>query len=587
MQLSADRKPLVSIFIKEAELNDKNSPVRYAAKELRYYLGRMTAVSFQIEAYRAEGAGICVGDCAGIDTTELGEDGFVIRSVEDRLCIAGGKRGVIYGVYELLERLGCRFFAKNCEYIPTIPDLVLADDYNITDKPVMEFRSHTFTDAIQSSRFAVKCRLNGAGHNIPEKLGGHLSYVWFVHTFDKMVPVAVYGETHPEYFAEVDGKRIVRSGGRTQLCLTNPEVLELCIESVRKALREHPEAKLISISQNDWRYEYCHCPDCVKSDAEHGSPAGTLIKFVNTIAERLEPEFPDVIFDTLAYHYNRPAPTSEIRARHNVCVRICSIEACFSHPFTAGHDARPLERNDGKSFIDDLRDWGKHADRLYMWDYTTCFAHYATPHPNWRVLQPNLQTMAENNVRGVYEQGNSRTNGGIDCNELRLYLLGKLLWNPWCDIEKHRREFMEHFYGAAAPYLDEYLNLVCDTAEAHDHVGFNDNPDKHSFLTEEMLDRYDAIFEKALQAVVGDPLRLWRVEKNRLCLRYVRLKRATMRGEYDADAINKFFGDWQAFGLSHMEEWFNLDSTLRAFLDGNWRATAYFEHWVDEDPDIV
>lgn len=586
MQLSVDRKPLISIFLSERDLNDQNAPALFAAKELRYYLGRITAVSFPIEAYRADGVGILVGDCADLPTDGLGEDGFTIRSRGAQLCIVGGKRGVLYGVYELLEMIGCRFFTHNCERIPTIPDLALADDYDITKKPAFEYREHNYADVTQSPRFAVKCRFNGAHHKIPDRMGGYLSYVWYVHTFERMVPTAVYGETHPEYYAEVDGKRVVRSGGRTQLCLSNPEVLEICVEAVRKVLREHPEARLISISQNDWRHDYCHCENCMRSDEAEGAPSGTLLRFVNRIAEILEPEFPDVVFDTLAYHYNRPAPTSEVRNRHNVCVRLCSIEACFSHPFTAGHDARPLDRADGKSFIDDLRDWGRICDRVYIWDYTTCFAHYPTPHPNWRVLQPNVQAMQENNVCGVFEQANGASRGGVDFNELRLYLISKLLWDPWCDIETHRREFMEYYYGDAAPILDEYLNLVCDTAEAHDHVGFNDKP-LHAFLDEAMLDRYDALFARAIEAVQGDPLRLWRVEKNRLSVRYVRLKRATMRGEFDAQAINRFFADWRAFGLSRIDEWCNLETTHRAMLDGNWRGLAYFEHWLDEDPEVL
>ena len=112
-----------------------------------------------------------------------------------------------------------------------------------------------------------------------------------------MVPVAVYGESHPEYYALMNGKRVVRTSGRTQLCLTNPEVLEICVKAVRKALTENPRARLISISQNDWHSDYCHCENCLRSDEEEGGPSGTLLRFVNRIAEILEPEFPQVIFD--------------------------------------------------------------------------------------------------------------------------------------------------------------------------------------------------------------------------------------------------------------------------------------------------
>ena len=69
----------------------------------------MTSASFQIEEAGDPKPGIYLGDIAGIDTSDLGEDGFRIFSDGDRLCIAGGNRGVIYGVYEFLESLGENF----------------------------------------------------------------------------------------------------------------------------------------------------------------------------------------------------------------------------------------------------------------------------------------------------------------------------------------------------------------------------------------------------------------------------------------------------------------------------------------------
>ena len=587
MLLAQNRNPLISIYLSEKQISDGNCTALYAAKELRYYLDRMTSASFLIEAAGESKPGIYLGDIAGIDTADLGEDGFRIVSDGDRLCIAGGNRGVIYGVYEFLESLGCRFFTHNCEKVPTIPDLAIGE-YDIKQVPRVEYREHNYSDAVQNPRFAVRCRFNGAHHRIPDRMGGHMPYAWFVHTFETMVPPSVYGKTHPEYYSLIDGQRVVRDGGRTQLCLTNPQVYEVCVEAVRKALTARPDARIISISQNDW-HGNCQCDACLAVDREEGSPAGTLLRFVNRIAQELEDEFPNVIFDTLAYNYSRPAP-KYVRNRKNVCVRLCSIEACFAHPFeTCNDESRSVIRPDGSkgNFITDLRNWGKICDRMYIWDYTTCFAHYPTPHPNWRVLQPNVQAMVNNNVRGIFEQANGASRGGVDFNELRLYLISKLLWDPWCDVETHKREFMEYFYGDAAPFLMQYLDLICDTVEKENiHVGFNDNP-VHAFLREELLDRYDALFDQAAEAVKGDPLRLWRVEKNRLSIRWVRIKRASMlRGEYDPEVINQFFSDWRAYNLSRLDEWANIETSHRAFIEGKWRGVEFFDHWTGEEPEL-
>jgi hypothetical protein len=227
MLLVENRKPKVAIYLSAAQLGDKESTALYAAKEMRYYLDRITAASFQIEEAKEAVAGIYIGEASGVDVSDLGEEGFRVVSQGDRLCIAGGNRGVIYGVYEFLETLGCRFFTHNCEKIPTDPSLEIGEDYDICKKPAFEYRSHNYADVVQSPRFSVKCRFNGAHHNIPARMGGYMPYAWFVHTFEKMVPTEVYGESHPEYFALVNGERKTADKGRNQLCLTNPEVYDI------------------------------------------------------------------------------------------------------------------------------------------------------------------------------------------------------------------------------------------------------------------------------------------------------------------------------------------------------------------------
>ncbi|MBQ8402715.1 MAG: DUF4838 domain-containing protein [Clostridia bacterium] len=565
----------------------ENAPAQtdYAAGELRYYLSLMCGRPCPVTAEPVE-------NCVILEQTDcpaLGEDGFSLIPEENGIRIRGGKRGIIYGAYELLEMLGCRFFTPECEKVPTADTITLTLEKEIIQKPVLEYREHNYADLRRSHRFAVKSRVNGAHHTIPEKLGGFLSYAWFVHSFERMVPPAVYGKEHPEFYAMLSDGTRPQTPERFQLCLTNPALLEVSIESVRQALQSNPGARIISISQNDW-HGNCQCERCLAADREEGSPAGTLLRFVNAIAERLEPEFPDVVFDTLAYIYTRPAPKIT-RPRHNVCVRLCSIEACFAHSFeTCNDEHRWVSRPDGSraSFITDLQDWGKVSDRIYIWDYTTCFAHYPAPHPNWHVLQPNMQAFVRNHVKGVFEQANGAMGGGVDLNELRAYLLTKLMWDADTDLNRHLTEFTDYYYGAAGVYIREYIETLCEKAEKDNiHAGFNDNP-VSALYDEEMLDRYDAILEKAEQAVAGDALRCRRVQKARLAVRWVRIKRAGMlRHEHDAEAINAFYTDWISFGLTRIDEWVSHQSTLRALLDDRWRGTEYLEHWSAEGGEIL
>ena len=580
MQLASKRQALAAIVIP----GDATEQEKYASEELRNYLALMTSAVFEVLPVPYDGAQIALGRAAHAFLTPdegLGEDGFRIEPIEKGLAIEGGKRGVIYGVYELLERLGCRFFTPECEKVPCAVELT-APDISTRQVPVLEYRDHNYCSYDACPRFAVKSRINGHSARIPEKFGGHQSYTWFVHTFESLVPTTVYGKTHPEYFAMYDGKRETRTH-YTQLCLSNPDVLKIATESARKALREHPETSIISISQNDVP-KGCECERCRAIDLEEGSAAGTLLRFVNAIAEALEPEFPNVVFDTLAYNYTRPVPKIT-HPRHNVCVRLCSIESCFSHPFETCDDDRSVVLPDGtrSSFIRDLRQWGAYHDRLYIWDYTTCFAHYAAPFPNWRTLQPNMKSFVRNNVKGVFEQGNSNNRGGVDFNEMRAYIISKLLWNADCDVAKHIEEFTDYYYGAAGPYVREYINALCDKADRDDiHVGFNDQLDTPLY-GDDMLDLLDGIMARAEQAVQGDPLRLWRVGKARLSVRWVRLKNnAMLKNQLDPETTTKFFTDWRAYGMGRLDEWVCPEKTHRALLKNLWRGVAFLNHWSDE-----
>ena len=585
--IAISQKPMLEILVAE----QASKPEIYAAGELRHYLNMITGASFKISSEKS-GAVIAVGRAAsalGVTHPETkrttSADAFTVKRVGDSLAIVGGQRGVIYGVYELLEQLGCRFFTPDCEQVPVKPDLAMPD-ISITQEPVLEYRHHHSRDINNSQRFAVKSR-NNHGTVSPD-MGGGMKYAMFVHTFENLVGTDEYFDAHPEYFALVKGER---RRDMTQLCLTNKDVLEISIRKTREILRAKPDCQIMSVSQNDYFDSFCTCAGCAAIDGREGSHAGSLIAFVNQLAERLEPEFPDVIFDTLAYQYSRKAP-KHIRPRHNVCVRLCSIECCFSHSYEDCSDAYRnmpwAAESMATSFIKDLSDWAEVCGRMYIWDYVTNFASYPQPFPNWNVLQANMRALVKNNAKGVFEQGCACQGFSTDLNELRAYLLSKLLWDADCDVERHKREFLDYYYGAAAPHIADYIKALTDKVERENiHAAIFQNTDAE-YLAGDMLENLSAIFDEAERAVAGDALRLARVAKARLSVRWVSLKnKAMLNGEKDPAEVNKFFSDWKAHGLTRIDEWVSAETTLRALLDGKWRGTEYYKYWWEEGREIL
>ena len=126
----------------------------------------------------------------------------------------------------------------------------------------------------------MRNRLNGKYSLATEEWGGKIDYQGFVHTFNGLVPPEEHFATHPEYFSEIDGQRV---GERSQLCLTNPDVLRVATETVYRWIAENPAASIISVSQNDW-HNYCQCANCSALAEKEGSQSGPLLHFVNGIA---------------------------------------------------------------------------------------------------------------------------------------------------------------------------------------------------------------------------------------------------------------------------------------------------------------
>ena len=355
-------------------------------------------------------------------------------------------------------------------------------------------------------------------------------------------------------------------GGAWELCLSNPEVTEMLIKNTRAFLLEHPDVEIMSISQNDTTH-HCECDNCRAVDEEEGSHAGLVVRTVNAIAEALEEEFPNVIFETFAYVYSRKPP-KYIRPRHNVAIRLCSIECCFFHPIGERCAQETSLNNLSHSvFLDDLIEWSKISNRLHIWDYVTTFSHYNIPHPNWRVLQPNMQLFYEHNATSMFAQGNITKGGGADLEELRCYLITKLMWDPYIDQDAVIKEFTDYYYGAAGKYVREYIDTVCNCCEeCNVHIGCYQVA--HSdYLLGDYIPKYREIIEREYAAVKEDPILAMRVSKIYLSLDFAAVHNKTVRERnHDAQAINKLYSDFVTYGIEGYEESVHPQHTLYAML---------------------
>lgn len=523
----------------------------YAANELQSYIQKISGVKLPVLSDRNRSArpAIVVGHSfrlenlgPSFDMAELGTDGFTLRTIGDTVVILGGRpRGTLNGVYAFLEeKLGVRWFTPEVEVVPRTNSIWLPQ-LQETKLPQIENREVFWTEMMRDPDFAARHRLNGHHYALTDKHGGRFAvYHPFVHSFDALVPQNLYKD-HPEYFPLINGKR---ANGYVQRCLSNPDVLKLSIARVREWIEQHPEATIISVSQND-TYNYCQCEACKSLDETEGTPAASLLRYVNAIAEDIEKDHPKVRIDTLAYQYTRKPPKT-IRPRSNVIIRLCSIECCFAHSL----ETCPSEAN--QRFRGDIIAWQPVAPLLYVWDYTPNFAHYQQPFPNFDALQPNVKFFVSHNVKGIFEQGNYSSGGGGELGPLRAYVLAKLLWNPETSVQTQIDEFCTAYYGVAASGIKDFLELMHRQVRDKDvHAHIFDSP-KAAYLNDAFIAEADELLAKTEARAEG--IEKSRVAVVRLPIWYVQIVRNLLPAAERKAVLARFLEVARKAGVSNISE---------------------------------
>ena len=447
----------------------------------------------------------------GFGTDEFDEEDFRIVVGDGNIAIAGlpqrDSRGTLYGVYTFLEDyVGVRFLTIDHTYIPPIGTWRVVGPVDRFYHPPLRFRWSYYGETNRNPAFATRLRVNTVAND--PKLGGKTGLNLINHSFFHYVPSKKYGKEHPEYFALVDGvRKLEMGGGGPELCLTHPDVLRIVTNSVLDALRKNPGMENVSVSQND-NNKYCRCPQCAAIDEREGTPMGSILTFVNAVADAVAKEYPDVMIGTLSYWYSRKPPKT-IKPRPNVQIQLCSIECCVLHPINDPDCPKNVQ------FCQDLANWGKMCDKISIWNYNTNFSNYLLPCPNLRVIEPNIRYFVANNAMGIFMQaaGNAL---GAELSDLRNYVMANLLWDPNKSGRKLIDEFLDLHYGRAAGPIRRFINLTHENAHTsalhHNCFGRAKDYGIDETIAQAGLDA----FAEAMELADNDTVRA-RVEKASIC----------------------------------------------------------------------
>ena len=468
-----------------------------SAEMLQHYIQKISGVQLELAAESSQLGTkhkIYIGN---LKDEELDPHEIAINTEKENIYISGGSdEAVKYAVIEFLERfLDCRWYAPGVAKFPLSDRISLS---NVQYSYIPDINTRTV-----HSRLFYDNKDYADQQKVTYQAFPKYAPSARVHTFHKFLPEEKFYKPHPEYFALRGSERLP-----TQLCLTNEKVLGIVKDSVAALFKRYPDASVVSVSQDD-NQQHCQCDNCSKIDQEEGSPAGTMIRFVNKVAAA----FPDKLISTLAYQYTRkPCKT---RPAKNVLITLCSIECDRSAPI----------EDKCTDFADDLKGWGKLTDNIRIWDYTTQFTNFLAPFPNLYTLQPNIQLFRDNNAKWVFEQ---HSNNPSELFELRSYLTAKLLWNPDLDFEALLTDFTNGYYEEAGSFIKKYVEQIHRKIQEDEDFFlflYGDPSEAFgSYLSPPLLEEYISLFDEAEKAVAAKPEIAERVKMARLGLDYAVLE---------------------------------------------------------------
>ena len=510
--------------------DDASISEQTAAKELQGYLQQISGALLPLvsnDELAEGGKHIFVGfneeyaaKC-GVEHPSGSDEGYTYRTIGDNIWIYGGKnRGTMYGVYSFLENeFGVRWYTVDYTKIPTTKTWRVRELCH-SEQPFVQYRFVQYFNADYGD-WQAHNKCNSATWVAENEYGGLTAY-WEGHTFRLFITPEEYFEEHPEYFSLREGVRRPNE----QVCLSNPDVLQICIDKMKHTIETNPLFDVYSMSQNDNPFP-CECEKCRAIEEQYGGHSGIILWFVNQVADAIKPLYPDKYIGTFAYQYSLEAPTG-IVPRDNVVIRLCSFGFCFAHPLN--------ECKYNEEFVPIIEKWSQIAPNLYIWDYVVNFWQYVAPFPNFNVLAENIKLFKKHNAIGVREQAAYQSNGG-EFSDMKAWVLSKLLWNPHQETQKLVSQFIKDFYGEAVPYIQKYFDLcqkqVKDDTEMIFYI------DAHNPLyTDKFVKESKEILTKAQQAVAdaNEEMRL-RVDMVALQIDYLRLYRTPQEtladGTYD------------------------------------------------------
>ena len=463
------------------EAEPPEPPVAFAVQELRRYVKRMSGAELPVVRASSGKPALVLALRAPRREPQLAadpreEDRYRLRVDAKRLQIEGASpRAVLFGVYDVLERLGCGWCVPGDEVVPKRNTLELAP-LRVDTRPAFSYRMMldfpllSVGQSVAICDWLAKNRMNWV-HECPNAhgeptawyerrarvvpelkkrglrliVGGHTMHTWLPET---------HFNAHPEWFALDRGERRPPT-----LCVANPEMTAELIRNLRSFLDRCPEVDVVDLWHPDGEV-FCHCSTCLRgvrpaenqnqpppvlfpADAVQAAYVISYVEFVNRVAAALAASHPRVLVSPLIYSQtDRAMPDGCPAPADNVLVGLAHFQRDSYRPLVG----EPRSAINTRLLGNDLT-WMAKAKQSYIYEYYNAWvAPYL--YPGAQTIVRDLQTLQALQAQGV-------SSDLYGYSPINMYVAARALWSPGISWEAALREFCTRYYGEVGEAMAE------------------------------------------------------------------------------------------------------------------------------------
>jgi hypothetical protein len=518
-----DGLPMCFIVLRE----DAAPAEKYAARELTTHLKQITGAGIPVRVMKYDdipetGRAVLLGHGDWLkkprfrdsleDMNILGGQSLVIKSYggsKPEVLILSGKtpRGTLYAVYELLRKIGVRWYTKDVTGFPGNKTIDLGE-IEISDLPCFDFREVSIPEADVSPEWRARLRLS-AGFGFMEKELACLPvfYPLEVHS-DSLIPAVLF-EEFPGLFPLINGER---TPVRTCRCFSDPHCATLASDSIIAYLSDNQNVTCITFYFQDYVYS-CKCGECARIREREKSESGLVLRWVNSIAERVNREFPGVLFEMNAAGILEKPPEVTVPA-DNVIIRLCPYGVDQLRLYEDSIDERTME------FMEHFLGWRRLNARV---DVSHPCGHKDFPlvsFPDFRQIFKNIEMYHYNFVEGCFFNCAPEQDIFFADAELRMWVLSELMWDRYRDGETLVKEWMRGVYrNARGPMMDYWKHVQNIALTPNTKITSHTEP--REYLSADWLDEAARMFQRAYALSLTDSTAHRYIRKARLGFRYM------------------------------------------------------------------